>query len=352
MTVSTTLTANCDRTDTVISVVTTGSQFGDFPLAQFPIAIGGERMTVIDGFGTGLWTVQRDTGSVDHGVRIVDEFDRVVSGNWGMTPEGVDWSEDTGSSNAVDSGIATLVLPTNTSFAIPRLVIPNAPIDQEFRFQFTADKVAAGGAMLVRGRVRQVGGGASTSDRYELRAKIYHTDGHFEIQFFRASAGATTAVGGAIDLTATVGAFVPGDWYDMAIRAEGVSPTTLSGKVWKDTNAEPSAYQLIQSDSTAAHQVPGSVGPTFSFDVGATNAPVQWRTRSLFVTQVAAGQFHASGSTVVLVEDWPLPITILAGSGAPVGAPVSGAAWLDVDASPPVLYIRVGAAWHTVTLSA
>jgi large repetitive protein len=60
----------------------------------------------------------------------------------------------------------------------------------------------------------------------------------------------------------------------MRLQVSGASPTTLRGKVWAASAAEPSAWMMQTTDSTAGLQAPGYVGVEAAVTATVTNAPV------------------------------------------------------------------------------
>jgi hypothetical protein len=55
---------------------------------------------------------------------------------------------------------------------------------------------------------------------------------------------------------------------------EGTTTTTLRLKVWPSTAAEPAAWQVTSTDTTASLQGAGSVGLIAYLSGSATNAPL------------------------------------------------------------------------------
>jgi len=68
--------------------------------------------------------------------------------------------------------------------------------------------------------------------------------------------------------------FVPGTHYQLSMEVKGISPTTVSAKVWKTLDAEPSAWQRTTTDSFAAMQAAGRVGVFGYLPSGTVNTPV------------------------------------------------------------------------------
>jgi hypothetical protein len=76
----------------------------------------------------------------------------------------------------------------------------------------------------------------------------------------------------------------PGASYSMAFQVTGASPTSLSGKIWRTGDAEPGAWQVTRTDTSAALQGAGSVG-VFSYVPSSANAyPVRVAFNDITVT--------------------------------------------------------------------
>ena len=60
----------------------------------------------------------------------------------------------------------------------------------------------------------------------------------------------------------------------MRFQVTGTNPTTVRAKVWKVGAAEPAAWLVSTTDSTAALQAAGGVGMWVYLSSAATNAPV------------------------------------------------------------------------------
>jgi hypothetical protein len=54
--------------------------------------------------------------------------------------------------------------------------------------------------------------------------------------------------------------FTPGDTFILRVQAEGANPTTIRAKVWRAGAAEPSAWMVTATNSTAALQTAGTLG--------------------------------------------------------------------------------------------
>jgi hypothetical protein len=339
--VATTLTASVAPTDTTISVAD-----GSISRSEaFPIAINGEQMDVIDGFGTSTWTVQRD--EVNQSAIITEDlFDRVVNGAWGTTNDGHQWQNAIDGSSRVFSvtgGQAVIEDSNVTGTGIaPRLPTVPVQLNSELRLRFIVDSLADTNDMDLEIRPRELDN--PTHDRYELRIAIeVSTD--IEFRMFRRVNGVDLAQGALIT---HAGLFAVDTWYVARMQAYGSYPTTLNAKVWKESDGEPAGWDVTDVDDHPTLQVPGYPAMLWALGSGATNAPVTVGFADLQYLRVPTGGTHASGSSVVLIEAWPLPIAVNTEAGVPLTAPPSGALQGQTDVQPPVLWTRIGDAWYPI----
>ena len=88
--------------------------------------------------------------------------------------------------------------------------------------------------------------------------------------------------------TTLAAAAVPGltyaanDKLRVRLQVFGTSPTTLQMKVWKDGTAEPAAWQVSTTDTTAALQAGGGVGFEH-YTSGSSASSVVYATDDLWV---------------------------------------------------------------------
>jgi hypothetical protein len=121
----------------------------------------------------------------------------------------------------------------------------------------------------------------SSGDGY--RAKIRLTpDGDVRATFTRVTNGNEANVATAVVVPGVVP--TANGWIRLHVQVSGVSPTTLRLKAWPDGSAEPSAWAVTQTDSTAALQVAGGIGLRTYIDKGTTNVPITTSWDDLSVT--------------------------------------------------------------------
>lgn len=343
MSTSTTLSATCNAADTTITVTSADG----FPAPQFRIAIGAETMQVVETGGT-TWDVIRDLVAVEGTVVGGDDFDnRDSSSTWGSASN---WKRDNTDASfdfSIDSSVgkARLELLGASADVAPFLPLDERPVNVEARFKFDIDALpSSGDDNKLHLRVREFDN--ANRDNYRIRAIIKNT-GDVDLRLGKQAGGTTTVLGSTVTKTGLVSA---GGTYWLAMQANGVSPTSLSAKMWDAAGDEPSSWDVTTTDSEATLQAGGDgVAIRLENTVSASNLPV-YLFDDLQVTRVAGGVSHSSGSAVVLVEPTEAPV-ILSGHGAPSAAPPTGTMYVDIDASPPVLYVRVGANWHSETLT-
>jgi hypothetical protein len=86
-------------------------------------------------------------------------------------------------------------------------------------------------------------------------------------------AGSATATAITSEVTLPGVTFTPGTLLNVRFQVSGTSPTTLKVKVWPSTSAQPSAWTLTATDTSAGLQAAGAVGLTTYLSGSTTNAP-------------------------------------------------------------------------------
>lgn len=342
MSVSTVLTATVGPTDTSISV----DDGTISPPAQFPIVINGEQMNVIDGFGTDTWAVQRDE-ALQTVLVAEDDFARVVYDAWGPNAAGQEWKNAVNGSSrvfAVNDGNATIEDSNVSGVGIaPRLPTVPLQLNAEATIRFIIDSVADTADTQIGLRVRELDN--STHDRYFARAVVKVTSNDMTVRLIRRVNGVDGNVSSLVTKSAL---FAVDTWYVLRVQAIGSNPTTLNGKLWKESEGEPAGWDVAGTDSTAGLQVPGYPALYWELGAGATNTPVTVGFADFKYLRIPTGRSHPSGSVVTLIEPWELPIAVLAEPGEPLTAPPSGALQVQTDVTPPILWARVGSEWHPI----
>ena len=137
--------------------------------------------------------------------------------------------------------------------------------DTDLTADFSIDKVGTGNtgtqiALVARG---------NASNAYRGKVAISST-GAVTAYLTKVVSGAESTV---IQTTVTGMTYAAGDTLHLRMQAIG-SGRTLKFKVWKGSDAEPSAWRLSTTDSTAAVQSASGVGVWTYLSGAATNAPV------------------------------------------------------------------------------
>lgn len=214
-------------TDTAMDVLTTvGRQWatstdypGEFP---FDVTAGGEQMTVSAITQSGL-----------------DTFGRTVASGWGNAESGQVWSTEGGAASdyAVSGGVGTHTLTTSAG---RYTTIPVGGADVDMQFDWNASALPTGGGFnFVYATVRF----QSTADRYHVRV-IQSSGGGITAALFRQVAGAATQIGSTYNYA---GAFGPTSWFTLRFAVIG---SQLSAKIWLRGTAEPTTWQLSETDVT------------------------------------------------------------------------------------------------------
>ncbi len=189
-----------------------------------------------------------------------DDFERTSASGWGSSQTGGAWSvSGTASTYTVGSGNGNMIdAAGSTKTATLNSVSSNRT---DTNVTFTTDIAPTGGGLFVSALARQVG-----SVAYEGRAWI-SASGAVQAQLLQG--GNTLQAAVVTGLT-----YTPGMQLNLRVQAFGTSPTTLQAKVWPATQAEPSAWQVSITDSTAALQSFGSVGLRAYLSGAATVSPL------------------------------------------------------------------------------
>jgi hypothetical protein len=125
------------------------------------------------------------------------------------------------------------------------------------------DKAATGGGISAGIVGRQVG-----TSYYQARVRFI-AGGTVGLQILNGSSTVLANVNTVSGIT-----YSPGQVLRIRVVTTGTNPTTISAKVWTVGSAEPAAWQLTATDSTAALQAAGSIGLESYLSSSSTNAPV------------------------------------------------------------------------------
>jgi PKD repeat protein len=209
-------------------------------------------------------TVAAGPPPVDPGTTLAqDNFSRIVTGGWGAAVTGGNWSTSSPANSSVNGFVGQFShTPGATRRATLNAVASSATTATA---NISLDKAAAGSSTYVGIVVRQVG-----SAYYQARARFL-ADGSVALQLMQGSSTvlANTTIAG---LTYTAGTQL-----SIRVEATGTSPTALRARLWRTGSAEPAAWTLSATDSTAALQAAGSVGVESYLSASSTSTPLSVR---------------------------------------------------------------------------
>ncbi|WP_434017255.1 PKD domain-containing protein [Naasia aerilata] len=175
-----------------------------------------------------------------------DDFGRTTTGGWGTAPVGGAWTLGSTTTSAYSTdGSSGRITSTGAGRTYEAFLGGVTTTSADVRATTTATPVPAGGSVYLSLIGRRVG----TAD-YRARAVI-SAQGAITLQLNRS--GTTVA-------STAAGTFADGDRLQLRLQVTGTSPTTLRAKLWKAGTAEPAAWQVTFSDSTAELQTAGSSG--------------------------------------------------------------------------------------------
>lgn len=236
-------------------------------------------LTVKDNSGataTTTKTVQVSATPPVGGVVVSDDFNRTLASGLGSADVGGVWSLNGAESYfGVGTGAGLWKIPSAGKG--PSAYVRGVSLTSSNSVLVLAlDKVPAGGPAYVSMAGRSISGAG------DYRAKLrFDTDGRVTLS--------TTKVVGSIETTLSQ-VVLPGisykanDQLKIRIEVAGTSPTLIRAKAWLATSAEPSAWQLSTSETTAALQGGGGVGVVVYVSGAASNTPLTVKVDSLVVS--------------------------------------------------------------------
>lgn len=204
-------------------------------------------LTVTDDDGaTATKTAEVTVAAPVVGLIASDGFDRTVANGWGTADLGGNWTlRGTASRFSVSGGLGKIALPAsaaNTLYAdLNGVSSTNTRIDAVF----SVDSLVEGQYVALVGR--RVG-----TTNYIARLRL-QADGGVKLYLLQDGA---TAIAPTLQVPITI---VPGEKYVLSMEVTGTNPTTVKAKLWKQSEAEPTAWQREGTNSLAALQAPGAV---------------------------------------------------------------------------------------------
>lgn len=196
-----------------------------------------------------------------------DTFTRVLSDGFGTADVGGAWVTSAGVTRTDGTdGLVTLAAAN----ASASMRLPGATgVDTTTSVTTAWDRRpnGSGGWALVRGRITSAG-------EYRLRVS-FRSNGSVAAWFARTNAAGTeTALTTAQTITGLT--YAAGTEVRASLAVTGTSPTTLQGKVWVASAAEPD-WQMTTTDATTGLQVAGHTGLAAVVSSSTTNGPATVR---------------------------------------------------------------------------
>jgi len=253
-------------------------------------------------------------------VLAADAFGRTVAGGWGNADTGGAWALSGGNTNfAVNNGSGAMAIGTagQSRMALLNSVSTAA---NDSRVTITADKLANGGGMFASLLGRRV---ADNTD-YRAKIKVLST-GAVSLYLTRVVGGAETTIASVNTVAGLTAA--ANDPLIVRLRLEGTFPTTLSAKVWRANVAEPAAWQVTATDTTAALQSAGGSGLVSYLSGSSTNVPVVLRYDNLNVTAGGAPVPNAAPVAAFTSTTSGLTANLNAGTSSDSDGTITNYAW-------------------------
>ena len=218
-------------------------------------------LTVTDNRGG---TATKTTAVWVTGTFAKDVFDRALATGWGTATQGGAWTVASSSSLfSVTPGLGAMKITAGqTASAVLAGVTAT---DADLSVKFALDKLGGGSGTQVT-----VIGRGDRSNGYRGKIVVSST-GAMTLSVLKVVAGTETTL---MNKAVTGVTYVPGDTYNLRVQVWGSGTTSLRAKVWKDGATEPTTWLASATDTTAAFQVPGSIGLLSYLSASATNAPV------------------------------------------------------------------------------
>ena len=242
---------------------------GSGALAQHTFAAAGTynvRLTVTDDDGATGTLLRSVTVTAGTAPLARDTFGRTVASGFGAAETGGNWTVSSTANTSVSGGVGRLRLPAaGNSGSVLLNAVSNST---DLRLSLGTDKPATGSGLYLSAIARSVPG----AGQYRAKA-VLMANGQVRLQTVRTTAaGAETALQTAVTVPGV--SYAVGDRLEVRVQATGTSPTTIRAKVWERGTAEPAAWQVSATDSTAGLQAAGGVGLLAYLSSSSTNAPV------------------------------------------------------------------------------
>lgn len=222
-------------------------------------------LTVTDNRGAQNTTTHTVVIGTAPAVLASDTFSRTVGSGFGSAQVGGSWTTH-GSGFSVNGSQGLVSLSTGGQGPWAQLAgVSSTSVD--LTAGLVLDKRPNAGAAYAGTIGRRIG-----SNDYRLKVKV-DSSGAVTLYAVRMSGGET-----ALSTKVVSGlTYAPGSRLNTRLQVTGTSPTTIRGKVWLSTAAEPSTWQVSGTDSTAALQSSGAVGLHTYVSSSANNKPWVFR---------------------------------------------------------------------------
>ena len=215
---------------------------------------------------------------------VQDSFSRTVSGGWGSAVAGGAWSLLAGAASnlSVDGSKGVVVTPGDSSQQLTALAGTSVR-DVDYKGELTVPAGANAFGYLV---ARRQASGAY----YRVGLGIGAT-GNVFIRTQNATATIVPDVQTGL-------AHAPGNAYTVRVQLQGASPTQIRARVWRAGTPEPTAWQLVASDSALGPQVAGALGVrTVNLSGAATSIRVDDLLATALTTSGAAMRASIAGAS-------------------------------------------------------
>jgi PKD repeat protein/spore coat protein CotH len=188
-----------------------------------------------------------------------DSFGRTVVNGFGTADTGGAWTTvSTASNYAVNGGLGKMTAAAGATRDAYLAAVSSSNTDLTATATFTRPTA---GSVYVGLLGRRVG-----SADYEARV-VVSSAGAVELELRQTSTTLTSET--VPGLT-----FASGNALQVRVQVVGTSPTTVRAKVWKVGSAEPAAWQLTTTSSTAGLQAAGSIGLSSYFANSGKPTPI------------------------------------------------------------------------------
>lgn len=143
--------------------------------------------------------------------------------------------------------------------------------DINMHIKFVVDKVPLNGQLYFNELARVQSDGQCYVAQCIMRSNPTQSIG---VQIGKNTTGAIGATPILISYVPDIRVLAVGNAYHLRFVVQGLSPTSLLAKLWRDTEQEPTGYQVTGQDSEAALQAVGSVGLEAKVAVNVSNVPI------------------------------------------------------------------------------